>query len=191
MTSSNKFLFFAGLDPGLDHIPFVEIDADEQVVNYFIARTPKDKGQSAANTAASMTAAAINGLPTLHHTLFAVEGQMAYRARPGMRHADPNSLIRIATVSGAAIAAGTSKGAVTLLPLPKDWNTVPKHVNQARICTRMGWPYAKAGSGTGQYCHPVDLSVLGEKISKSSWKHLLDALGLALWAKDQAKNQLV
>jgi hypothetical protein len=67
---------------------------------------------------------------------------------------------------------------------PAQWKgQVPKDISQARICTRLGWPYEKMAG----YARPTTgfSNVSGtEALKKSDWKHVLDAIGIALWGAD-------
>lgn len=69
------------------------------------------------------------------------------------------------------------------LPLPSQWKgSVPKEIHQARVLRKVGIE-PKKGAG---YCYPADPKVLKRwGFPKGSWKHLSDAIGLALWGLEQ------
>lgn len=67
---------------------------------------------------------------------------------------------------------------------PAEWKgQTPKDISQARICSRLGWPFEKMAG----YARPTDgfSGVRGAtELKKSDWKHVLDAIGIALWGAD-------
>lgn len=95
---------------------------------------------------------------------------------------NPGSIVLLAQVAGAAVVSAQETWTVrrTWLPRPNEWKgSVPKLVHQKRIARKMRW----AATERSGYVVPVDPPV---KLSKlSGWKHLMDAVGLALWAKEQ------
>jgi hypothetical protein len=120
----------------------------------------------------------------------AVEGQRLVAAA-GRRHARPEDLLRLAQVTGGAMASvqGSLDRARLLVPKPQEWKgQVPKQVHQARTLRALGLDPVKHGSGASGYCRPsVEPSpLLGSQgafsVRGSDWKHVCDAVGLALWA---------
>lgn len=87
----------------------------------------------------------------------------------GRAKADPNHLILLAGVAGAAAAAFGSAN-VVLVP-PRKWKgNVPKHIHHARIMDAIEWdPYMFP---------PEDVRVVGD-VPLMRWKEILDAIGLA------------
>ena len=118
-----------------------------------------------------------------------VEGQKVYSRQ---QRANPNAIVTLAQVAGAAINA-TQVWGPTELVLPQDWKQQqPKVTNQGRTYRHFGWNYTsktpKRGDG---YCIPQCEEAAKFKQSDSSWRHIADALGIALWAAKEAhKGQL-
>ncbi|MCP4897869.1 MAG: crossover junction endodeoxyribonuclease RuvC [bacterium] len=113
-----------------------------------------------------------------------VEGQELYLVKTG----NPDSILRLAQVAGAALSVAQAVGDPTtaLIPRPKTWKgTVPKDIHQARMLTRYGWKYKKKGTGKNQWCCPVSLGphrILSTvKWPEGCWKHIVDAIGLGRW----------
>lgn len=104
-----------------------------------------------------------------------VEGQQSY---PGSK-IDPQDLVRLAQVAGAAQQMLYRCAQTVLMPLPRVWKgQVPKKVHQPRIYRRMGWDFERRTN----YAVP---KIPGDTTKAGDWKHLGDAVGLALWGLDQ------
>jgi hypothetical protein len=114
----------------------------------------------------------------------AVEAQEIYQFGTG-RTANPKSIMYLATVAGMALAAH-SRAFHLFFPTPQAWKgSVPKIIHQARILSKCGWKYEKVGTLDNGYCYPVDVPIGLGDFKKTDWKHLVDAIGLALYAKEQ------
>ena len=117
-------------------------------------------------------------------TRVVVEGQsVRYTSKKG---ANPQDIVHLAMVAGACIQRAEQDGAQEILcPLPSEWKgTVPKHIHQARILSELGWPYETIGRSTKAYARPASgfEGVFGaETLNKGDWKHVVDAIGLAMW----------
>lgn len=116
-------------------------------------------------------------------TYAAVEGQ--YVARGGANKAA--GLIKLAQVAGACLA--TLQDIIPLYENPErikiispvKWKgSIPKPIHQARILTKLGWGFKSSST----YSSPVNPPKQYSKIKKGEWKHLVDAIGIALWAKE-------
>lgn len=106
-----------------------------------------------------------------------VEGQQIYRGA----QANPNSLLPVAVVAGAAAACALDAcpEAALWLPLPSEWKgNVPKKIQQARSWAALEVAYEVRG-GKEPYCVPN----LATGIKAGDWKHAGDAVGLALAGK--------
>lgn len=101
----------------------------------------------------------------------------------------PNDLIGLAIVAGAvanSVCADMAQPAY-LLAYPQQWKgTVDKGVLQRRICTKLGWHYTKRGKLTIPGWDDGPESIDGYyKLRDADWFHVLDAIGLGLWAYEQ------
>lgn len=118
-------------------------------------------------------------------TWVVVESQeVSYSAKQG---ANPRSMIPVAQVAGIAMGLlATLDRTSVSLALPQKWKgSVPKHIHQARIAKMMGWEYRIAG-GKQPYVVPKpprSFPGMG-KCTDSTWKHAMDAVGLALYARE-------
>lgn len=69
---------------------------------------------------------------------------------------------------------------------PAEWKgQAPKGISQARICRRLGWNFKQWKA----YCQVLDFQgqkppAGGEALLTPNAKHLLDAIGIALWGAD-------
>ena len=97
-------------------------------------------------------------------------------------------------VSGAAATALYRWCDVVYTPLPRQWKgEVPKLIHQQRVARKLGWEVRRAGSATDPsqaYCVPTDPDTNLLLPRASDWKHGFDAIGLALWARDEHARRL-
>lgn len=120
-----------------------------------------------------------------------VEGQTVYHKAS---KADPNAMVKIAQVAGAAIvgALGNSNWSYAsqpevLLPEPRHWKKgVPKRIHQARTCQALGLTYEARGTRDEGYCVPEipkkhSAYEFCGALKATHWKHAMDGVGLALW----------
>lgn len=122
--------------------------------------------------------------------IIVVEGQQIYaRSR-----AKPDSILQLAQVAGAAVAAMRIKfpSAQVLIPRPGEWKgDVPKRIHQARLWNRLGVEYESRGTPAAGYAVPKGLSCEGAgKVKRADWKHLADAVGLAEWGLRRGLRRL-
>jgi hypothetical protein len=110
-----------------------------------------------------------------------VEGQRVYKDVKG---SNPDSLLTLARASGVACSWIASKGACRdiVIALPQEWKgSKGKAGHQHHIWTSIGEHPRIHGKGKNAYCCPSEYR--GMKPTKL--KHIADAIGLALWLKDQ------
>lgn len=114
--------------------------------------------------------------------LLVVEGQQFYEDKSKKRknRANPDTLIKLATVSGAALGAwqGDSR-----LVRPSQWKgQKSKGVHHNQILKGLGWDYVWLGKvkPVEEFTVPKGVAVMGE-IHKKNAKEVLDAIGLAQW----------
>lgn len=106
---------------------------------------------------------------------------------------NPASIIHLAHVTGCAVSAISAHTThPTLIPPPREWKgQVPKQIHHQRICERLGWTFTLHGTKKSGYASPNDPPV-GKQLKPSQWKHVLDAVGLALWvAEKHAREERV
>lgn len=117
----------------------------------------------------------------------AVEGQQKYMGEGGKK-SNPEDLIRLGHVTGAAAAWEPPMqyfGRMgRRIVIPSKWKgQVPKDICQARAFQRLGIPFVTQDAG---YCVPTynigTTPVVLHNHLKSEWKHIGDAVALALWA---------
>lgn len=111
--------------------------------------------------------------------------EMVYSSRSG---ANPRDLLPIATVTGVMAQYLADYCLEVVLPLPSEWKgQVPKAVNHARTASLLGWE-TKTMGGKKPYLCPVsgheEIRLTG-KVNPGDWKHLMDAIGLAIWGLKQ------
>lgn len=116
-----------------------------------------------------------------------VEGQeVAYSAKDGK---NPRSLLMLAPVAGALLQECGYETDNLFFPAPGEWKgQMPKQNHQYhRVFGELGWKAQKSGKDpkTG-YAFPIapPRSCDGvEDLNKADWKHVADAIGLALWGR--------
>jgi hypothetical protein len=115
-----------------------------------------------------------------------VEGQESYLG-PG-RHARVSDLLNLAYVAGACAGACYASPLVAkvLRPLPKEWKgTISKKQKQEHIARKLGWKWGERAD----YIMPATDSYVPDlpaHIKPADWKHIMDAIGLALWGCEKA-----
>lgn len=166
-----------GIDPDLHSTALAGWDMKKRVVTFVgvIRVSEKLKGREAAVAMCQELAKY-----PLDDDVVVIEGQeIRYTARKG---ADPQDIVNLAVVAGGA--ASQAKGRV-LMPSPSQWKgSIPKAVHQARVLGKLGWPSETVGRSTRAYTRPTGgfEGVLGAKdLGKEDWKHVVDAIGLAMW----------
>ena len=186
-------LGFIGCDPDVHQPAFAVVDDAGAVVDAFTV--PQKKLTNRAAVVATCHALRKElwreGRSDLSFECGAVESQEVY-AKGEHRTRNPDDLLLVATISGAALCALSLYCDNLLLPTPKGWKgSVPKHIHQGRILgSRLGWKYEvrgsepKRGKKDTRYCIPTEppkhLNLLA-----TEWKHAVDAIGLALFAREQ------
>lgn len=209
--------YVLGIDPDLDTTAFAFVNANTSCVELVGVARPATRvvGRKAERMVAAIVKAlssvtsggallkpfhaAIHAAVEGHRILrVVVEGQQIYQ---GVRQR-PDDILRLAQVAGAAAGVATHLAGATqlLMPRPQEWKgSVPKPIHQARVLERLGWPYERKGPAPKRtmgkvehagYCVPtsVPTDVALYDVRPSDWKHIVDAIGLALWGVDQLKS---
>lgn len=194
-------MIFVGVDPDLHHSALAGVSETGKVWALLITEVDsKFKEQAAAVELARKMTGQIPCLKNMPSEVmaFAVEAQeISYTAKSGK---NPRSILHLAPATGMWLLAGhlAWPGAAVFNPLPQAWKgSVPKQIHQARILKAIGWEYERVGKdhSTG-YCRPTKGGQSDEQMiddvtarhGKAAWKHLVDAIGLALWARDEWKT---
>lgn len=172
------------LDPDL-HNTGLAIGNGNRILSVEVISIPKALVYEDAVLA--MSAAVVQALrcKDLTKDSFIVEAQEVYF----MSKAPPDSILRLAQVAGACVAACIAAGAkVGKMPLPKEWKgSVPKNIHQARTCAHYGWKWEDKGPKKG--CAPIlpetDKVTGWDRIPGASWTHVLDACGLVRWMAEK------
>lgn len=193
MTGTYHDMLYAGVDPDLHDTAIAWLTPKREVVKIDIVRVPqKLKGLDAANAMAVALVQASLGPPIEPYetVILTVESQ-AYRsgASGGKRRANPEDLIPLATVAGAALARvlwSAMRRATSTLVLPEDWKGQrPKLVHQKEICKKLGWSYDEKRDFVVPHEEIVKRLEAHCNMIPADWKHALDAIGLALWRIEQ------
>lgn len=102
-----------------------------------------------------------------------VEGQAIY---PGSK-AKPQHILGLAFAAGACLGMLMTRGYQVRSVAPAAWKgQVPKHVCQGRAYATLGWDY-RVTDGQRPFALPADQ----RDIRRADWKHVGDAVALALW----------
>lgn len=181
-----------GIDPdthntGLAFLRQTPLIGTDRRVDVRVARVPKDvTGFEAAVRMAHEVDWELSRDRLPLCCLIVVEGQDLYR---GGEHATKNaeSIVRLAFAAGgvASVARRHCGSPHVMVPSPQEWKgSVDKQAHQGHTYRRMGWEFEKRGTGKSGYAVPINPDVRGE-INPGDWKHVGDALGLALWGLEQ------
>jgi len=189
-------VIFIGVDPDVHHTALAAIDDEGLLVGMHMIVVPsKLKGPDAVIKGCVLAAkgmAAMRASWGLDTAVIAVENQeISYTAKSGK---NPRSMLPVAQVAGAYLTClnHSFPVATAYFPTPAGWKgQVPKQIHQARICKAQNWEYLSLCT-QGGYCQPTSAPVVTDSAAiaridseygKSAWKHMLDALGLAQWAR--------
>lgn len=179
-----------GADPGLHQTGLALYDATLCEVRWVgVARGPdKAQGQDAV---LAMKQALHGILLGKFPDLAVVESQEAYLGGGShTRKSTPGDLIMLATVTGLIVASAAAPK--LLLPRPKDWKgQVPKAVQQARVCSRLNWPFRAHPTKAGGWVEPIGFGhhrVEVQDVRGTQWSHVLDAIGLAMHGAEQMRR---
>lgn len=115
--------------------------------------------------------------PAGYHNIITVESQEIYLGGK----AAPKNIVALAQMAGAqalfALRGLNMTRDAFYMPSPKEWmGQVPKEIKQARSFVKLGIPF-RPMSGYVVPTVPAHLSIQ----PPSEWKHMGDAVGLALW----------
>lgn len=110
--------------------------------------------------------------------LVVVEGQQIYRKG----RADPNGILRLGHVTGAALLVAGRLNAIPLLALPRLWKgQAKKEVTWERAMRWLRWEYERSATRF-DFTIPTDVRLIG-RISRGHRKEVLDAIAIAHWGQ--------
>lgn len=171
---------FLGIDPDMHDMPVAEVDETGKLIRIEIARVSKSlTGREALLAMNEVVKCTYAGDPTV----LTVEGQELYQFGES-KTKNPKSIMFLATVAGMALQWFSARK--YYFPTPQEWKgSVPKQIHQARVLSRMGVEYEKAGTQANGYCYPEELSIGSVTLRQGDWKHAVDAIGLAQYGREQ------
>lgn len=178
---------FLGIDPDMHDMPIAEVDGAGTLVRIDIIRVPKTIIGREALIEMSQQIQLHCRTTT---TVITVEGQEWYQFGPS-KTKNPKSIGFLATVAGQAMVSYSNFHSKKYFPTPHEWKgTVPKQIHQARVLARMGVEYEKTTNqhGTG-YCFPKGFAIGSIKLTKTDWKHAVDAIGLAQYGRELFQSE--
>lgn len=183
---------YVGVDPDLHSTAFAVITSDAPRLRVEAVRIARVDQKHKLLDAAALMALEIAVVGPLSMLLVhaAIEAPQHYGGARGgtkTRHANPEDLIALAVVSGAAAGFYSQNAEDVELVTPSVWKgQVPKGIHQAATCARLGWTFdpKKDFVLPHQTCGIKDLERDGG-LRPGDWKHALDAIGLALWAMEK------
>lgn len=178
-----------GIDPDLHHCAYAFVTEKRVLAVGVVKVSEKITGDKAAPEMARRLVSAFEGFRRVHQPdLAIVEGQQIYLG--GNTEANPDSMLRLAQVAGAAMGLcyAAWPGLLVIVPRPQRWKgNVPKKIHHGRILSRYGVRTSEGGEFT-----PGSLKADGEEhIAKSHWIHVLDAIGLGYWGLTRGRGPSV
>lgn len=173
-----------GVDPDTKHSGWAAVQSFNggfQIVQVGLIRA---KGRTAADRRAPMAESLLltllqDALP-YPPTALALEWQ--HLRGSSAKEKNPGAIVELCGFAGMALQAFIERWEFEYVftPTPSDWKkSVPKHVHQSRICSRLGiTTELRAKDGEKNFAPGA------ADIPPSMRSHVIDALGLALWALD-------
>jgi len=187
-------VFGIGIDPDLHTTPVVLIQG-EFLLDIEICEVSEDlRDRDAAVRMAKLIGYSIESIIDRNSTILAtppeklpctkvyvgIEGNEIYYKG----QARPNDIVNIALVTGAALAYNWPSTFKVDSPLPKDWKgQTPKAISQKKILEEFNIPSTQYKD----FSRPNTTWLQGccMDVSLPDWKHVVDAMGLALWASQR------
>ena len=187
--------FGIGIDPDLHTTPIVLIQGN-QILDIEICTVNADyRDRSAGIRMAKLIGYSIEAIIHRNENLLksgnkcyiGVEGQEVYMK--GV--ARPNDIVNLALVTGACLAYSFPDWPIPFYvesPLPKDWKgQVPKRVSQRKILEEFKIPSTQLQDScrpSAEYLKQNDFP----NVKLPDWKHVVDAMGLALWVAQRRQR---
>lgn len=208
-------MLFVGADPDLDTSAIAAVDNDGNVRFVgVICNETKATGRQAVIDATAAISKSLPDIADfllsderIGGIHLCVESQEIYAGKTK----NPRSILWLGQVAGALLlglrALFEDRLGPCLFPPPQEWKgSIPKEAHQGRILKKLGWEWEVRGSkrrsqkartkpllqkhsSTG-YCVPKLTDAIkaipgASDLKESDWKHVVDAIGLAVWARDQ------
>lgn len=179
---------FLGVDPDMHFVCFWIVNGRGYPLDRYPIELPtKLKGRDALMALADSIHNASYGIHRMmkpyHCAGAAVESQELYQFGES-KTKNPKSIMQLATAAGMILAEVRKYTENIYFPAPQAWKgSVPKGIHQARICSRVEWKYEQVGGRDG-YCQPKGLQECLDMRIGSQWKHAMDSIGLALYARE-------
>jgi len=184
-------MYYIGVDPDLHHTGVAVLD-ECGVLEVRCFQTPGKNKEGAAVLAMAGALLCPWFDRMFNYAIIVVEGQEIYG---GGGTKNPRNILHLAQAAGAAIVAAQHQATyieTTYFPVPSKWKKqIPKQVHQSRILQKLDWEHEAVGDQKTGYCYPVDENNLPKNgMPQSHWKHIVDAIGLAQWGKEQYEKEL-
>ena len=187
-------MIIIGIDPDLHNTGIAGYCTKNNTVTFVDVLRVRKSASGRGTTGRKAVLAMCNqaGNIPLDEDCVVVEGQeIAYTSKSG---ANPRDIMLLATVAGGFLAKAWADDARhVLFPPPNEWKgSVPKHTHQARIYDKLYWEFKKTGTSKTSYAYPTKghEDVHGAStLNKGDWKHVGDAIGLAMWGALQMEKR--
>lgn len=179
-----------GIDPDTQATS-IAVLKDGEIAGLLCIKNPyKATGLEAARLQVDCIDDMLGSLPVLVDDVdaAAIEYQQNYASRRDrINQVPPDKLALLTFVTGGMYSALASSVRVLLIPTPREWKgSVKKPAHQARTLYLLGIEPEKMST----YARPKDAKLRKELYPGpvGDWKHLTDAIGLAVWAAAEASR---
>lgn len=164
--------YFIGCDPDTRHAAYAVLNQQGEVVK---AWTHESNGSILEQCRSHD----FNAFITSAKAVAVVEGQQVYKDD---KKSNPADLITLARSSGISSEYLSRFCEDIQIVLPLEWKgNRQKHAHQADILTKLGQVPVVKGKGDHRYCVPESNFL---NINFTQYKHVIDAIGLAMWLRD-------
>ena len=187
-----------GIDPDTNGTGFALVEEDDRNVRVIECGIIDTRGTTGILGVERSIEGLYKILPTLPeaHGVIAEYPESYNRGVGRPQSVDPNNLIMLAAISGAAlIAANVGEGGPRQLVRPKVWKgQQSKGANHRHTCRIIGWKWAQSGTykqALGTVTPKDDVKVHGWKgRSGKPWSEILDATGIAIYGLSKYMGHL-
>jgi hypothetical protein len=177
-------MFVLGIDPDLHSTGWAVYDGKEVVAVGCIKVPRKLTGMGAIGT---MMMAAKGECWGGVVDVLVVEGQELYLGNTKNTRSILDLALCAGTIMGVVYTGSGAK--YVLCPKPAEWKgQVPKHIHHRRILDGLGVAYALVGTTVVPEKTSLHLLPGGATLKNGDWKHVTDAIGLAIWGAEKIKR---